>query len=369
MNGQWIGSYSGTSSGIMIVNVDECLDSYRGIVYLNDGDLTLPSAAAEFRTADKSRAFKFAVDVFPTNPKSELIDSWENVKQLFPSVRMPKRAEVEGKWDEAGLYLEWKTDLGTGGQCNLTRLDSEAPSPTVTRQLSWSEFKKHVDELRGRNYLFRGQNKPWKLRTAYHRRGRAYLQRFVHNDMRILHKQLSARTRHFFNLLLPEENGAFWNLVQHHGYPTPLLDWTYSPYVAAFFAYRGIDKRVADNAGDNERVRIFVFDRVSWELDYPPVYNPLASNLHISVADFMALDNERTLPQQSVSFITNIDDIEAYIGVARQPRKLYLGGLDLPLSERGRVMEELQYMGITAASLFPGLDGVCEALKHREFET
>ncbi len=121
--------------------------------------------------------------------------------------------------------------------------------------------------LEKRRYLFRGQNRPWRLRTSFHRTGRADLNRFLNEDIQSLHKQLSARTKHVFNLEIPNENGAFFNCVQHHGYPTPLLDWSYSPYVAAFFAYRGISNEVAKKSRPEEKVRILMFDQEQWKED------------------------------------------------------------------------------------------------------
>lgn len=95
----------------------------------------------------------------------------------------------------------------------------------------------------------------------------------------------------------------------------------------------------------------------------------LAPDPHLSIGEFLAIENERMIPQQAASTVTNIDDIESYIKSKETNGKTYLWAIDLPVSERRTVVHELSYMGITAGSLFPGLDGACEELKERNFET
>jgi hypothetical protein len=80
-------------------------------------------------------------------------------------------------------------------------------------------------------------------------------------------------------------------------------------------------------------------------------------------------NSERLIPQQGVSTVTNIDDIETYVrGREKESKKVYLTAFDLPVYERNKIISELGYMGITAGSLFPGLDGACEELRERNFE-
>jgi hypothetical protein len=371
MKGQWLGEYTGTNSGRIMVNVDEFLSYYRGVAYLRDNNPQLPGSAVAFQTVDKRNSCEIQVSgIFPIDPKTGLVSNWENVKQFYAhNVVLPTSATANITLDGDFLVLNWATNLGTTGACRLPRSKADQPSELVAVEKNWEEFKDYVATLEHRKYLFRGQTSQWRLRTAFHRAGRADLVRFLTEDIQTLHKQLSARTKHLFNLDIPNENGAFFNLVQHHGYPTPLLDWTYSPYVAAFFAYRGISNSKAAMADPAAKVRIHVFDQVQWKLDWNQVLVFLFTGEHLSIGEFMAIENERMIPQQAATTITNLDDIESYVKTKGQVNgKTYLTAIDLPVRERRKIIQELGYMGITASSLFPRLDGACEELKERNFE-
>lgn len=369
MKGQWIGLYKGTNEGLIVVNVDELLDCFQGVAYLTESADHMPSSGAFFRTQDKNNKFKFRTGkVMPVHPETGVFDTWETVKKFYdPNVIIPEYADVEGSFNNEELYLSWTTNIGTRATCNLPKSKADQPSELVPFPNNWAEFKKAVSTMERRRLLFRGQNTQRRLRTSFHRTGRADLARFVREDIQMLHKHLSARTRHFFDLNIPDQNGAFFNLVQHHGYPTPLLDWSYSPYVAAFFAYRGISNETAAKADPEAKVRILAFDSAKWKADLNQLSQLLTVAPHLSVSEFLAIENERMIPQQAASTITNVDDIETYIKSKESDEKKYLAAIDLPVMERKEVIEELSYMGITAGSLFPGLDGACEELRERNF--
>ncbi len=246
----------------------------------------------------------------------------------------------------------------------ITRRPVTTTSDIVSNVKSWNEYKSIVSNLLGRKNIFRGQ-KPLKLRTAFHRRHRYNVTRFLNEDIPLLYQRLSARTSHVFNLDIPRENGAFLNLAQHHGYPTPLLDWTYSPYVAAFFAFRGVPKSIKSD----DVVRILIFDQEKWISHWQQFFFLTPAKLHLSILEFLAIENERLIPQQSVTTLTNIDDVEAYIQIKEAEMNCkYLNAIDISTSERDTVMKELSFMGITAGSMFPGLDGICEELREKSFD-
>jgi hypothetical protein len=370
MNGQWQGTFSGSNGGgNILINIDERETCYQGVAYTHPSDVALPRTAVFFKTKDKATRAELRTDaLFPLDPVTWDVATWEALKDKFPNVVFSQYADVKISLDEAALTLSWTTNLGITGKCMLPKSKVGEPSELEATPLDWDGFKKFVSGMTGTRYLFRGQGKPQRLRTSFHRSGRSDLSRFQREDVPALMRHLSARTRHVFNLTVPDEFGAFLNLIQHHGYPTPLLDWTYSPFVAVFFAYRRISNEIAAKAGPNDRVRVFVLDQEQWKADLQQILRLLFPAPHFSVGEFLAIENERMIPQQGASTVTSVDDVESYIKSKETETKRYLWAIDLPVRDRRDVVRELRYMGITAGSLFPGLDGACEELKDRNFE-
>src|SRR5438270_7985957 len=110
----------------------------------------------------------------------------------------------------------------------------------VFRLESWEAFLKLVIHPPYSNWAFRGErDERWPLYSSLSR----YLQNagvdpraWPDQEGRIL--RIFKRKAHQFLEKPPEIDDDFqWlALMQHHGAPTRLLDFTWSPYVAAFFA-------------------------------------------------------------------------------------------------------------------------------------
>lgn len=375
MRGQWLGRYDATPNGSITINIDELATCYEGTAYLHPNETPtglIPKSQVIFRTSNKATdQFSFSTPhVFPLHPFTHEPQPWEQIKHFFaPDAYVSKRVDVTGRVLGAKLHLSWKNENGLGGRCSLDASRAKEQSELAWEPVTWEHFKSQAIRLAAeKKFIFRGQSKPWRLRTSYHRNGRSDLRRFVLQDMPQLHQVLSGRTRHYFDLRDNQQYAAFLSLSQHHGYPTPLLDWTRSPFVAAFFAYRGVEK--SDEALANEKVRIHVFDIERWQATSEQILSIVSPLLHLSFVDVLALENERLIPQQAVALISSVDDIEGYLSGRERNHKIpqpYLRAFDLPASERDLVFRELESMGITAGSLFPGLDGSCEALKERNF--
>lgn len=368
LRGQWIARYSGSNTGTVVLDLDELDDGYAGTAIAWDDKPDHPNSIVKIRTSSKSDNQHFkgvpvsALDRLG-NPLSE-----ELRRQIHSSGgTMPETVDIDLALAGDKLSMQWSTPIGTFGSAVASAPKTRGGSPsdlTPTPVRGWRGFKERVNSLEQKRYIFRGQeSNSWRLRTSFHRTGRADLERYMQTDIQDLQKTFSALTQHAFNLADPLHYAAFINLAQHHGYPTPMLDWSWSPYVAAFFAYRKIGR----HERSRKKIRIYKLDSVEWS-KLPRTNKLFAFPPNVTVLNPLAFGNSRAIPQQSLSIVSNIDDIESHIAeVAAIQNKSYLEAFDLPVRDRDFVMKELALMGITAGALFPGLDGACEGLKERNF--
>jgi hypothetical protein len=69
--------------------------------------------------------------------------------------------------------------------------------------------------------------------------------------------------------------------------------------------------------------------------------------------------------QQGRFLVSNVAELERWLsgsrGLAGNP---VLHAIDIPVACAREALEDLAFMGLTAATLFPGLDGICRKIRH-----
>jgi hypothetical protein len=228
---------------------------------------------------------------------------------------------------------------------------------------SWQYFQDYVYQelLDYRTYVYRGQRRAdWKLEPTIDRllRDRG---RLLWPDIRQEHlsrfKFATRGRRGSTPPQLPSEND-WWALGQHNGLATPLLDWTTSPFVAAFFAY-------VDSKPDDTPQR-FVFAIAEHSIadkckelkkgTTPDKSRPQLLEL------FRPLSNENPrLVNQGGLFSRSPDsiDIESWIrkSFKGENRSYILIKISLPNRDRSEALRALNRMNINYLTLFPDLFG------------
>ena len=182
---------------------------------------------------------------------------------------------------------------------------------------------------------------------------------------------------------LQQQPANEWELLvtaQHHGLPTRLLDWTYSPLVAAHFATLGGDPSV---------------DRVIWQLDWavlherfglPPIAF-LVQDLHgllrekgvdslwnlfnepeggpvqlVCMLDPPALDNRIVV--QAAAFTISTDKTRSFDEILRaNGLHAALRRFVIPASRINHFRDQLDLVTIDERRLFPDLDGVAAQMR------
>ncbi len=243
---------------------------------------------------------------------------------------------------------------------------------------NWAEFDSIVKRRRHRIWIYRGHSDAaWKLESSLFRdfeqvetisrlKGGSGKKINRSGHERLALEKFMANA-HLFLKHMPQKNKPLeWlAIMQHYGAPTRMLDFTFSPYVAMFFA---LESGVGDSAIYCINQKIFrEIDKEYFE-NLDQLYEEI---LDINQNDLLYVyeprfSTERLMAQQGLFLIPGTNDIsheriiESY-EVDKNSAIKYI----IPAELRREGLNRLRKMNIIASILFPGLDGFCKSFRLR----
>lgn len=247
---------------------------------------------------------------------------------------------------------------------------------------SWTElqaalFDHSWNESLGRfrsSFAYRGSwNKCYDLSTSITRIGPEYEK---------LEQHLLRNFRKYAYGNEPSGN-TLWNwlaLAQHHGLPTRLLDWTYSPYVALHFATQNLENYHEDGAvwcvnyvKSTEHLPLQLkaaIDEEGSNVFTPEVLDPVCPNFK-ELSNFQDKNYVLFLEPPSIdarivqqyALFSMMSDVKADMTEWLQQHPELYFRIIIPAELKWEVRDKLDQANITERVLFPGLPGLSQWLK------
>lgn len=151
-------------------------------------------------------------------------------------------------------------------------------------------------------------------------------------------------------------SNEWWALGQHHGLATPLLDWTLSPYIAAFFAFH-------EDAGEEEYFAVWALHQHSIEvlnINNSELYNGKSVDQQsLNVIHPETDENMRLISQAGVfTRAPLLIPVEVWIQDRfKGCNEAILSKIMIPRKDREKALIALNRMRINYLTLFPDLYG------------
>jgi hypothetical protein len=245
----------------------------------------------------------------------------------------------------------------------------------------WNEFKLLVSDEKMPSWIFRGQSDSnWQIISSlsrYFQDFKVHPDSWSHQEERLL--RIFKRKAYHYLEDVPKDSDSFeWlSIMQHFGTPTRLIDFTFSPYVAAFFALQKtktdcavwalFPPRFDCEAEIKLRNGRIINPKDLWlrvENNYQKYFLPGTESILIMGEPERM--NQRLIAQAGTFIIPGVLNksaeeivLDNYIDGENAIKKFVL-----KKSIRDVALKDLYRSNITEATLFPGIDGMARALAY-----
>ena len=186
----------------------------------------------------------------------------------------------------------------------------------------------------------------------------------------------------------PPELLSLCGLAQHYGLPTRLLDWTFDPRVAAYFAARGVMSYVQDSGQQRpiKTMAVWAFNKTFDDslrlrerfappqepVPYEMVTIPYATNPNIQAQQGVFTVVRHSITSRSIDRTPFDKTLFAYLECcfpelfkSGQPANPLFIKFELPWAQFEDLLRRLANAGVNASTVFPGYYGVVDAVREK----